>query len=201
MNEKLQEIRSAGMEQEQKCRLMEQLKEKEVLLIKQQDELNETRVNVIRLKKEIEEIRKERDMLKENNTQSGQKSVQKESTDGGYAEGDTAEVEGHVMEHTVAVSDPSGKMMMAVENIGRRSTGKELSAFFSRIVYRRKLDIVRLVSEKDLDPKQLVQVRSAICKGLTEKQLLILINSSKPAEQMEEIINIAVYENKQKGAC
>lgn len=57
---------------------------------------------------------------------------------------------------------------------------------------------MKLLAEKDLSPEQLVQVRSAIEKGLSEKQLLVLINNKIPAEQMEEIINIAVYENKMK---
>ncbi len=148
--------------------LKEQLKEKESLLIKQQNELNETRSILNRLKKENEEVRKEWDFN---------------------------------MEHAVELPVQGRKLMLSVSETGRTRIGKELSAFFSRFAYKKNLDIVRLVSEKDLDPKQLIQVRSAICKGLTEKQLLILINSQKPAEQMEEIINIAVYENKQKGAC
>ncbi len=41
-----------------------------------------------------------------------------------------------------------------------------------------------------------MQVRNAIEKGLTENQMLTLVNSRLPAGQMEEIINIAVYENK-----
>ena len=73
-----------------------------------------------------------------------------------------------------------------------------MSSIFSRLTFRKKIDIVKLVAEKDLEPKQLVQIRSAIEKGLSEDQLLVLINNQIPAEQMEEIINIAVYENKQK---
>lgn len=73
-----------------------------------------------------------------------------------------------------------------------------MSAIFSRLTFRKKIDIVKLVAEKDLEPKQLVQIRSAIEKGLSEDQLLVLINNQIPAEQMEEIINIAVYENEQK---
>lgn len=53
-----------------------------------------------------------------------------------------------------------------------------------------------MLAEKDLSPEQLVQIRNAIEKGLSEKQLLVLINSKIPAGQMEEIINIAVCENK-----
>lgn len=73
-----------------------------------------------------------------------------------------------------------------------------MSAIFSRLAFKKKIDIVKLVAEKDLEPKQLVQIRSAIEKGLSEDQLLVLINNQIPAEQMEEIIGIAVYENKQK---
>lgn len=47
-----------------------------------------------------------------------------------------------------------------------------------------------------METGQLVQVRNAIEKGLTENQMLTLVNSRLQAKQMEEIINIAVYENK-----
>lgn len=60
---------------------------------------------------------------------------------------------------------------------------------------RSRQDIVRLVASGDLDTEQLVQIRSAIEKGLTENQLLDLIHNNVPAEQMREIIEIAVLEN------
>ena len=71
-----------------------------------------------------------------------------------------------------------------------------LSGLFSRLFFRRRLDIVKLLAGKNLETGQLVQVRNAIEKGLTENQTLTLVNSRLPAGQMEEIINIAVYENK-----
>ena len=80
----------------------------------------------------------------------------------------------------------------------RKDRGSVMSAMFSRLFFKRKTDIVKLLAEKDLSPEQLVQIRCAIEKGLSEKQLLVLINSKIPAVQMEEIINIAVYENKMK---
>lgn len=43
-----------------------------------------------------------------------------------------------------------------------------------------------------------MQIRSAIEKGLSERQILVLINTKIPAEQMEEIIGIAVYENQMR---
>lgn len=82
----------------------------------------------------------------------------------------------------------------------RKDRGRMMSAIFSRLFFKKKTDIVKLLAEKDLSPEQLVQVRSAIERGLSEKQLFVLINSKIPAEQMGEIINIAVYENKMKEA-
>lgn len=58
-----------------------------------------------------------------------------------------------------------------------------------------KQDIVSLVASGDLTTQQLVQIRSAMEKGLTEEQLLELIHSNASPEQMKEIIEIAVLEN------
>ena len=58
-----------------------------------------------------------------------------------------------------------------------------------------RADIVKLVASGDLVPAQLVQIKSAIEKGLTESQLVELINNNISAEKMKEIIEIAVLEN------
>lgn len=47
----------------------------------------------------------------------------------------------------------------------------------------------------DLVPDQLMQLKSAIERGLTESQLVELINNNVSAEKMKEIIEIAVLEN------
>ena len=52
-----------------------------------------------------------------------------------------------------------------------------------------------MVASGDLVPAQLVQIKSAIEKGLTESQLVELINNNISAEKMKEIIEIAVLEN------
>lgn len=71
----------------------------------------------------------------------------------------------------------------------------ELKRFFPVWPIRRKIDLVRLVTENELSAQQLVQIRLAIEKGLTEEQLKVLIHKKPPAEQMAEIIQIAIYEN------
>lgn len=100
----------------------------------------------------------------------------------------------------VAVVDAEGRIIsvVPVERMERKKENNSLSALFSRFAFKKKINIVKLVAEKDLAPDQLVQIRCAIEKGLTEEQLLVLINHRLPAEQMEEIINIAVYENRQR---
>lgn len=51
----------------------------------------------------------------------------------------------------------------------------------------------------ELDRNQLIQIKSAIEKGLTESQLEEIINSRVPAERMKEIIEIAELENSLQG--
>lgn len=68
---------------------------------------------------------------------------------------------------------------------------------FSKLVLKKKSrqDLVKLITAKELTADQLVQIKSAIEKGLTEGQLLELIQNKISAEQMKEIIEIAVLEN------
>lgn len=72
-----------------------------------------------------------------------------------------------------------------------------LGSLFARLSFKKKsrADIVKLVASGDLVPAQLVQIKSAIEKGLTESQLVELINNNISAEKMKEIIEIAVLEN------
>ena len=68
---------------------------------------------------------------------------------------------------------------------------------FSAFCFRKKSrrDIVKLVTSGELNVDQLAKIKFAIKAGLTESQLVNLINSKLPAEQLEEIIQIAVLEN------
>lgn len=221
LNEKLKELQTAGQDAKVQNHLLEQLAEKDGLLEKQQNELNEARVTIARLRNEMDGIRKERDKLEKRTEEMEREAAAKSSqavkepemieTDkkkGVWQE--TVQTEEKpdtsaypVLPHAsynVAVMDGNGNIvsLVPVERMERKKENRAMSALFSRFAFKKKIDIVKLVAEKDLEPKQLVQVRSAIEKGLSEEQLLVLINNQIPAEQMEEIINIAVYENRQK---
>ena len=220
LNEKLKELQTAGQDAKIQNNLLNQLAEKDSMLEKQQDELNEARGTIARLRNEMDAIRKERDRLEKRTEEMEKEAATKGSntvTEPEVAVADKKEeaksmVQAEVKQevpvipsfpgvgYNVAVLDGNGKVVsfMPVERMERKRERSTMSAIFSRLAFKKKIDIVKLVAEKDLEPKQLVQIRNAIEKGLSEDQLLVLINNQIPAEQMEEIINIAVYENKQK---
>lgn len=219
LNEKLKELQTVGQDAKIQNNLLSQLAEKDSMLEKQQNELNEARGTIARLRNEMDVIRKERDRL-EKRTEEMEKETVVNSNEAKHPEitmTDKKEETTHAVQaevkqeaivfptfpgayYNVAVVDGNGKVVsfMPVERMERKREKSTMSAIFSRLTFRKKIDIVKLVAEKDLEPKQLVQIRSAIEKGLSEDQLLVLINNQIPAEQMEEIINIAVYENEQK---
>lgn len=219
LNEKLKELQTAGQDAKIQNNLLSQLAEKDSMLEKQQNELNEARGTIARLRNEMDVIRKEKVRLEKRTEEMEKEAVvnsneakQQEITMTDKKEETTHMVQAEIKQeapvfptfpgvgYNVAVLDGNGKVVsfMPVERMEPKKEKSPVSALFSRLAFKKKIDIVKLVAEKDLEPKQLVQIRSAIEKGLSEDQLLVLINNQIPAEQMEEIINIAVYENKQK---
>lgn len=238
LNEKLKELKTAGQDARVQEHLLAQISEKEQLLEKQQEEINEARIAIARLRneqdrmeKEHKELEKRREKNKQERKEKEQKTeetetkaVQKLSAAfGSEISGDSKKIsqpeqeinekeqekEGQERvsspvlptEYQAAILDSEGNVirMVPVECEKKPKKQGRWTAFFSLFHFKKKLDIVRLVAEKKLETGQLIQIRNAIEKGLTESQLLVLINHSAPAEQMEEIIKIAVYENKQRG--
>jgi len=221
LNETLKEIKTAGQDAKIQNNLLTQMAEKDGLLEKQQNEINEARVTIARLRNEMDGIQKEKDTLK-NRTEEmekameAQKKVIQSKQESKKEAGDfnlqtetagkkTQQVEEPYpvypgIEYRATVVDQNGNILSLVP-VERKEEQKEnfaLTALFSRVFLKKKIDIVKLVAEKDLEPKQLIQIKSGIEKGLSEKQLLVLINNNIPAERMEEIIEIAVFENKLK---
>ena len=211
LNEKLKEIGTAGQDAQIQNNLLAQLAEKDGILEKQQNELNEAKAAIVRLRGEIEEVRKEKKTLEKQIEEAGRKEpdaaaeigrTPKEQTmsPGGNLSDMPETILYHGIEYHAAVVDKDGRIIhwAPMERMERKDRGSLLGTMFSRLVFKKKIDIVKLLADKDLLPEQLVQIRRAIEKGLSEKQLLVLVNNRIPAEQMEEIINIAVYENGMK---
>ena len=221
LNEKLKELQTTRQDVQVQNNLLEQLAEKDSLLERQQNEINEARVAIARLRNELDMLGKEKQALEKKVTEMEQKKTTKQPVNreemyqgiGNYAEGKKLQTNNEKIpeapmaqhlfpaEYQAALVDKNGRIIQMVP-MGRFMPQKERNgstALFSRICFKRKVDIVKLVAEKGLEPGQLIQIRNAIEKGLTDKQLMVLINCEIPAEQMEEIIHIAVYENRQKG--
>ncbi len=215
LNDKLKELHLEGQDVKAQKELVAQLSEKDQLLEKQQNELNEARAAIARLRNEMDGIRKEKEDLEKKMEEMKMEPVLtnsdlvKEAQTSEHKEmtADTVrimEAQTHPAfpegQYNVAVLDKDGRIVsfVPVERMEPKKSNRALSALFSRLAFKKRIDIVRLAAERELDAKQLVQVRIAIEKGLSDSQLMVLMNKQIPAEQMEEIINIAVYENKQK---
>ena len=217
LNEKIQELKTAGQDTKIQNNLLAQLSEKDGLLEKQQNELNDARATIARLRNEMDSMKKEREALEKRTEELEKEAAGRSSMTEAEPEKavepakDMAQQAAGMQEaplypqrpgagYNVAVVNEKGQSVsvVPVERMERKKDNRTVTSLFSRLAFKKKIDIVKLVAEHDLEPKQLVQIRSGIEKGLSEEQLLVLINNQIPAEQMEEIINIAVYENRQK---
>ena len=100
--------------------------------------------------------------------------------------------------YNMPVVDANGNVMqtVSVEKETKKSTMGVIN-MISNLMFKKKSrqDIVKLVATGELIPAQLALIKTAIEKGLTENQLIELINNKVPADQMKEIIEIAVLEN------
>lgn len=99
--------------------------------------------------------------------------------------------------YQVPVLDGRGQVIQQaqIECMHKKSNG--VAGILGKLGFKKKsrADIVKLVASGELVPAQLVQIKSAIERGLTEGQLVELINNNVAAEKMKEIIEIAVLEN------
>lgn len=212
LNEKLKEIGTAGQDAQIQNNLLTQLSEKDALLEQQQDELNEAKAELARLRGQVEELKKEKAALEEAVEKGDCKKNITETTAGTAApkreqQQEISEERGMSQapfcsgsEYQTAVVDKDGAIIrfIPVESMEQKDGRSRVMSIFSRLFPKKKLDLIKLLAQKDLTPEQLTKIRSAVERGLSEKQLLVLINNRIPADQMEEIINIAIYENKMK---
>lgn len=219
LNEKLKELQDSKQEAAGQEYLQSQLADRDRLLESQQDQINAARAEIARLKNEIELSEKERRVMERNKNpgspnenensspyenpvvekQAAGRDINKTAAPvNDMAPPDTDKTTARHMEYRAALIDENGRIiqMVPIERMEKKKEGGTFGTLFSRLFLKRKMDIVKLVAESGLEAEQIVQVRSALEKGLTEKQLMVLINCRLPAEQMEEIIGIAVYENR-----
>lgn len=218
LNERLKELHTAGQDAEERNRLLSQLAEKDRLLEKQQDEINSARAESAKLRSRLDEmgmeklclekrIREMEQQLEKNSRQPEACGCSKmpegfperawQDTDNGKARKFSAEQTNSSIE--CRNDGAAGNERPAAVRAADRKHKGILHSLFSGSRMNKKADIIKMVAEKGLEPDQLVQIRKGIEKGLTRQQLMVLVSHPAPAAQMEEIINIAVYENRQEG--
>ncbi len=220
INEKLKELHTAGQDRKVQDDLIAQLADKDRMLEKQQEQLNGNRVEAAKLRRELEAAEKEKlalekkiEELEQQRERGGWEETAAETEEKGMpieaerenfagrgGAGEKGKIPHFPAEYQAVLFDGNGRAvpMIPVECVEKRRDAKTISSLFSRIRLKKKIDVVRLVAERGLEPEQLVQIRDAIEKELTDRQLMVLIDCGLPAGQMKEIINIAVYENGQK---
>lgn len=99
--------------------------------------------------------------------------------------------------YQIPVVDRRGHLVQKVQMDHSAQKTSGIVSLLAKLGFKKKSrgDIVKLVASGDLVPAQLIQIKSGIEKGLTEGQLVELINNNLSAEKMKEIIEIAVLEN------
>lgn len=225
LNEKLASLEISKDDQEVRERLVKENQDKDAIISHQQDELNKASSTIARLRDDIEKKDKEMERMRsriesledkimsvasESKKEAASEETPKHSetveTSADKKIVDTVAVpqttpvvqNGIPVYYQIPVIDGAGHVVQRVpieRNIRRSSNG--MTGIFAKLCFKKKsrADIVKLVATGDLVPAQLVQIKSAIEKGLTETQLIELINNNISAEKMKEIIEIAVLEN------
>ena len=225
LNKKLFEIETSKDDEEVRERLVKENQDKDALINSQQNELNKASSTIARLRDDIEKKDKEMKRMgdriesledkiisvaTENKKEAESKAEPQESQSVSQADKkmvDTVAVpqnmqavaNGIPVYYQIPVVDGTGNVVqrLPIERSVRKSSNSGVVSLFARLSFKKKsrADIVKLVASGDLVPAQLVQIKSAIEKGLTESQLVELINNNISAEKMKEIIEIAVLEN------
>ena len=225
LNKKLSEIETSKDDEGVRERLVKENQDKDALINSQQNELNKASSTIARLRDDIEkkdkEIKRMGDRIEsledkiisvatENKKEAESKAEPQESQSVPQAEKkmvDTVAVpqnmqavaNGIPVYYQIPVVDGTGNVVqrLPIERSVRKNSNNGVASLFARLSFKKKsrADIVKLVVSGDLVPAQLVQIKSAIEKGLTESQLVELINNNISAEKMKEIIEIAVLEN------
>lgn len=221
LNEKLTVFESTKADEQIRENLVKENADKEQLLNDQQDKLNQANSAISRLREQLEFKDKEMNrmsnrietledkLLHATNVNAvtssepkkeEERNVQSEIKKEGAAmtqQTIVTEPMGIPIFYQIPVVDMQGRVIQKVQIDRSESKSTGMIGLLSKLCFKKKsrADIVKLVASGNLAPAQLIQIKSGIEKGLTEGQLVELINNNVAAEKMKEIIEIAVLEN------
>ena len=223
LNAKIKEIAGGKASDKELEELYQKMADKDAIISNQQDNINQANSALARLRKESDEKEEEKKKMQETigklNGQLAEKDEQIAALKDQKVEPtmQPEESEANITPPgTVPLKDASGNVVYGIpvhyaiaykaegakepevtviERTERKNVG--FASMFAKLSFKKKSrqDIVKLVASGNLTPEQLQQIRIGMEKKLTENQLLNLINNNVPADQMKEIIEIAVLEN------
>ena len=223
LNAKIKEIAGGKASDKELEELYQKMADKDAIISNQQDNINQANSALARLRRESDEKEEEKKKMQETigklNGQLAEKDEQiaalKEQRKESVTQQEERDIE-VTPTGTVPLKDASGNVVYGIpvhyaiayktegakepevtviERAERKNVG--FASMFAKLTFKKKSrqDIVKLVASGNLTPEQLQQIRIGMEKKLTENQLLNLINNNVPADQMREIIEIAVLEN------
>lgn len=169
-------------------RILKENQEKDVLLSEKQDEINKAYSQATENSREREVLRKENKKLREKISELEEKYSKKKKSDTEvieFSKKESSEVDN--LNRHIRIDSNSIERKTPVNSRGAISIFTKLA-----IKTKSRRNLVKLVIEGELDKNQLIQIKSAIEKGLTESQLEEIINGRISAERMKEIIEIAM---------
>lgn len=189
LKEVFQKVLVAVNVDKEKEQMKQQLEEKDTVIQNQKKTIEEAHSEIARLKRENEELKATKKEVEEvpETTETQPESVEVTSE---------TKVEPEV-QYVVGVTGQNQSVIALPIERAIPSKQKGMYALAGKLAFKKKSrqDIVGMVASGRLNTAQLVQIKHAIERGLTEQQLVHLINSCVPPEQMKEIIEIAELEN------
>lgn len=225
LNAKIKGFETSNADNEVGENLLNELKDREAQLSTQQDQINRSNGTIARLREQIDEKKEEMkrmqtriDTLEDKLLEKADSAIEKKTPTVDVVEKDAERAKeagnnpsvfasnvaerppyGIPVYYQMPVVDGQGRVIqrVPVERTVRKSSQNGIAGLLGKLGFMKKSrqDIVKLVASGDLVPAQLVQIKNAIERGLTEGQLVELINNNVAAEKMKEIIEIAVLEN------
>lgn len=184
---------------------------------RKQDEINKGVQTIAQLRNEIEDMKKEMNIMHEKNRELEEMLSQKDETiqEQGQAiqaknsaiekiraernTPDNTTANGIPVIYTMALMKDTGVTdRTEIECVRRKSSVFE--SIMSKFACRKKShrDLIQLVINKELSPEQVNAIRSGLENGLDEEQLELIINKNLTPEKIKSIVSFASLQNSLK---
>lgn len=158
-------------------------KERRELLEKETKKMSELDERISKVKESMEKRKKENEEKKDATQPKAEVVPQEKDMGNNYK-----------VYYQIPIEGVSGISTMMVE---RQSKPKPKRSIFKKLFYKREVNssLVGRIIDKKLDATQIEQIKFGISKGLSDDQLLEIINSEMNAASMQKLIEVYIMEN------